>query len=330
MKNFVPFLAILTMVTASWVTLSHSATPVNSYTTQAHPPSSKGSLWCVEDGLYWLSAQQMWKFEYHSKRWLWMVDPPSFGVVKAHWNLGNVLYVLTDRLWRYDHQTRAWQPQTSQNAAPSVQGQAVFWSDLETESLFLYTAQDFTKFELVGNNWVTIMAFSGNRPTYFVGSQALIYTDNELRQWDHGQGWIVVNMQEALPKMVQLWRTAQSTAYSLTTLGDMWRIDLKTGQSQSIGTQGFVNRANFSACSDQMVVLGGAPNFNDVMQFGPAYKSLLDFGPVLIISGATLATSALCFIILVTLCVVICYQQCRKKKTQLGPFVSGPHNVDFL
>lgn len=330
MKTFA-WVCFVTGVTASWVTLSPSSTPVNSYNALARPVhTANGSIWCVEDGFYWMNTRQMWKFEYQTQRWLWMADTNLIDPVKAHWTLGNTLYAFTNNLWRYNHSVRTWQSHTERNVAPTMQGDVVAWSDPATEALFLYTSQGLSKFELVGNIWVTIMTITDNQVARFVGSHGLIYTGDDLRQWDHAHGWIVMPLQETLPTLVQMWRTAENTAYGLTQMGELWKLDVETGQAHSLGSQGFFNRANFSTCDHDMVIFGGESTLNDVVRFGTVHKTLSDYGPVLIVSGATLAIGALCFIILITLCVVICYQQWRKRRTQLGPFVSHPHNVDFL
>lgn len=328
----IKILWFVTVATGSWITLCDSSTPVNSYNTQAHPPSVPATLWCVADGVYWMSAQQMWKFEYHSSRWLWMPDPPADMVVRAHWNVGDTLYVLTERLFRYDSNKRAWLPVDSQNASPAVSTTTtavVTWTDVENELLYLFTAQGFVQFELARGIWVNIEPHL-NVVSPFVGSNGILYTGDEVRRWDIHKGWITTQLTEALPELIQLWRVGERTAYGITKMGEMWQLDVYTGKTQSMGTQDFPNRSNFSACTADMVVFGGVPNYNDLVRFGTVPKSLLDYGPILIVSGITLATSTLCFIILVVLCSVICYQQWYRKRTQLGPFVTGPQNVDFL
>lgn len=299
----------------------------------------RAAMWCVPEGFYLMgSLGDMWKYEYNPKRWWWMPNSTVYAYHSAYWNIDDTLYLFgglnttSSQLFKFSQTTRQWEAEDTSDDVPPWRFDAVFWTD-GVRNLYLYGGtnngtdlNDFWEYNTEARTWRSLPAFgpATNAP----GVAGYIYVSPKIWHWD-GTQWDALEGPVHSFQQGRMW--ALSKDMFLFYLDDTsWVMEDNAWMRLNTSP---THRLNYSHCSSDAVIFGGAGRFNDVWRYGarPTNGQIFGMSPELAVSISNLILILVALVILITFAIVLIVQEIRRRRNRLGPFVVQQNdNTDFL
>lgn len=199
--------SLLAVSSAQWILVQPASPPLVTTDPSAHPQMTPYPLiWSDEGDTLYLLAENMWKYEIETKRWIWMPNVPKDlrrVIHQPRWTIQNKLYTPS---WYYDPLVREFT--NLPMGQTTCQGSA-FWKHEVTNKLYMWggvcennqTVDTLRAFDISSQQWSTVTT-TGSVPTanafvaatrvgengvYLYANDHLYYLDLSSKEWSQSE-----------------------------------------------------------------------------------------------------------------------------------------------